>query len=201
MSKNWKRLLGVLIGILIVIMISFNFGYNYAIKNIKPKMDYITLPPIHDSIRVPYPVEVEVPGEPQWLTKWDTCYVDSSKTQVIDTLAILSDWISKRRYTPTLFDSDSIGKLDIDLIVQYNKLQSLKYKYYPIQKTVTTTPVINEKLFQPYVIGGFNTDYMTSIGAGLWIKHLGIQYEFQFGNSKSLNQFNTIHGLKLGYKF
>ena len=53
-----------------------------------------------------------------------------------DTLKILSDYIVKRKYHETLFESDTLGTCGFDAEVQYNRLRVLNYYYEPITKIV-----------------------------------------------------------------
>ena len=96
------------------------------------KIEYIEGERTIDSVLVPVPYAVEVPAEPEYIynTKYDTI-------REIDTVEILTDWTLKRKYSRTLFDNDTLGRIDIDLSVQYNQLQSIKYDFKPKQKVIT----------------------------------------------------------------
>src|SRR5699024_6114449 len=98
------------------------------------KIEYIEGERIIDSVLVPVPYAVEVPSEPEYIykTKYDTI-------REIDTVEILTDWTLKRKYSQTLFDNDTLGEMTIDLSVQYNQLQSIKYDFKPKQKVITKT--------------------------------------------------------------
>lgn len=168
----------------------------------KTTIKYIRGETIRDSIMLPFVVTETVPGEPQWLTKRDTMWRDSIVyiSETIDTMAILADWIKKRDYQNVLFDIDTIGKLTISASVQYNKLQSLKYEYVPIQKHVITT---RKPRFEPFLMGGIQTGWIPSFQGGVFYKSFGIAYDISIdtyldnGNRKT----NITHGVKFGYKF
>lgn len=157
--------------------------------------EYIPGATIRDSISYPVEVKVEVPSDPEYI------YVPG-EPQVVDTLAILADWILKRKYQEVLFDNDSIGKFTLRAEVQYNKLSLIDYDYNPIQRQTTVTTIkTKEKLFTPFVFLGYNTGNYGSITGGLFIKNFGIAYEgvLKFNDNNLGNQY--YHGLKLGVKF
>jgi hypothetical protein len=131
-----------------------------------------------------------------------TEYVEIMKE---DTAEIIKDWGTKRMYSETLFDSDTVGKCVVDASVQYNRLSLLSYSYTPITKTVTITER-RVKFFSPYVgVGALlrndftcYTNVIPSVNGGFFIKEkfgLNIQYGKDFGTG------NNLYGVSLQYKF
>ena len=131
-----------------------------------------------------------------------TEYIEITKE---DTTDIIRDWGTKRMYSETLFDIDTVGKCVVDASVQYNRLSLISYSYTPITKTVTITER-RVKFFSPYV--GFGvlikndfSDYMNLmpiLNAGFFIKErygINLQYVKDFGTN------NNIYGVLLQYKF
>lgn len=165
-----------------------------TISNVFTKYD--TLPAIHDTLKLHEPNHVTTPQSPLW--KYDTIYINNTPVIKIDTMAILADWIKRRTYNENLFSNDSIGKLNLSLIVQYNKLQSVEYNYTPIQKTVTNN-IITEHKYRPFIMVGFNTANQTAAQIGMFSKHFGISYECNM--DKINNKIITNHGIKLGYQW
>mgnify|MGYP001501815526 FL=1 len=75
----------------------------------------------------------------------DTAYKEV--IQKIDTLGLIEDFITERHYNLTLFD-DKNGKLDINQIIQFNRVKSLNHTFTPLIKQTT---VKEEKTIVPFV--------------------------------------------------
>lgn len=156
---------------------------------VKTSVKYITGPTIHDSIPKLVPYKVEVPSIPEYKYK----YIDTSKT-VIDTSAIINDWISNKSYQSILIDNDTIGKLKLNAEVQYNKLRKLDYEFTPIQ-VVTSTVTSDKKRLEFLGGAGLSTNGMMNFQVGIFTKsHLGFSYQFNrdFSNNKNYHGLNVL---------
>lgn len=186
--KN-KVLLMLLYG-LIMGIIGFVIGRCTVEPETTVKTMYKHLPTVHDTIPNPVPYKVEVPSDPEYI------YLDTNKT-VIDTSAIIKDWMSKKSYKEILFDNDSIGKLKLDVEVQGNELRKLDYEFNPVQ--VTTTTITSNKKKLEFLGGvGLSTNGMFNIQVGIFTKsHLGFSYQF----NRDFNDNENYHGLNILLKF
>ena len=219
MSNNQKKTLIVfVISILLFGALGFYLGRK-TIDNGTPKTEvtYIKGERITDSIPYPDPYYVSKPIDTANIIK--QCVKDGIYTELFpektiteyieitkdDTTAIMLDWATKRLYSETLFDIDTVGKCVVGATVQYNRLSLLSYDYTPIEKTVmiTTNKV---RLFSPYIgVGVFvDNDFkdyfniMPSASAGFFIKE---KYGMNFQYAKSLKTQNNFYGASLLYKF
>jgi hypothetical protein len=153
---------------------------------------------ITDSIPYPVPYDVEVPSKPKYIIKRDTIrdtipgnpYIVIEK---VDTMAILADWILKRRYKETLFDNDTIGKFELSFYVQYNQAEDIKYVYTPMIKQV-----VSEKVFLPYIGVGYSVVSYGGISlrpvdikAGIFIKDVGVEVGYML-------DFSGYNGYRVG---
>lgn len=202
MKKEYKYII-----VAIVVILVFLLGLYIGRKTVKitesVHTEYITLPPIHDSIEVHSPIKSVSPDTAKiiqdcvrnglyaelfpYKEKTDTIYTER------DTAAVLKDWATERRYTENLFDEDTLGTCEIDIKVQYNRLSSIGYTYRPIQKHTELT-VINEKMFEPFLGAGVTigidkrNNKLTegiSVQGGAFIKQnygVSIQYQYMFGD-------------------
>lgn len=150
---------------------------------------------IHDTVPIPYPVEVEVPKYIKLPMKKDTLYLDSVRfiTEIVDTSAIIKDYIVERTYDLKVFDNMN-GKLDVTARVGYNKLSYFNYNFTPIQKHTTE---IQEKVFTPFVSGNYHTYKAVGVGGGIFIKDLGFEYLYNV----SLGDIPSYHTIGLKVKF
>ena len=127
--------------------------------------------------------------------KTDTVVKENSVylKQEIDTVKILEDFLLKRDYSFNVFNDDK-GKLDVKQTIQYNRLQSFDYTFTPIHIERTRT---KERLFVPFVSASYNTLNYVGAGGGVFIKDLGLEYNYLYNN---LNKSNG-HLFSLKYKF
>ena len=146
-ALKWK-----LICCAIVAVVLIGIGFFIGRKTVKipaPETvtEYITLPPVHDSIPYPKPVYVQKPIDTAKIIQqciadgiyqelWPEKIVEIDKN---DTTAIMADWATKRRYAETIFDVDTLGKCEINAEVQYNRLKMVGYTFTPVEKVVTNT--------------------------------------------------------------
>lgn len=196
-SPKWKILFFALIALLLIAG-GFIAGRK-TIKQPKPEVitEYITLPPVTDSIPYPQPYEVTKPVDTLniikqciadgvykelWPERVDTQYIAMTSA---DTLKIVADWATKRQYSKVLFDSDTLGRFVLDADVQYNRLNSLKYNYTPKQKATTET-AYQVKAFSPFA--GINAayatdgtrDFLVGVNGGAFINDkIGLQLSYQ----------------------
>ena len=169
MQTNWWKIAVIaIVGALL-----FGLGFYIGRKRdpdvvIKEKIEYVELPPIHDTIDRPVPYKVTVPAdtanvilEAKKSGKYadlfpikgpaDTVYITKQ-----DTSAVIKDWGTERFYSEKLFDSDTLGRMTVNASVKYNRLSSLDYEFIPIQK-VTEKTVRSVRKFLPYVGAGLTT--------------------------------------------
>lgn len=159
------------------------------------KVTYIKGETIRDTIRkeVLTPIKEYIPSDPIYIYKDKYIVKIDTVIQVVDSAAIINDWILQRNYSQTLFDNQN-GKLDVDLSVRYNRLQSLEYSFTPIHKVINT---FNEKVWQPYLSGSYSTLDIAGVGGGLFYHNLGFEYQYQ----KDFRSNSTGHSFGLKYKF
>ena len=131
----------------------------------------------------------------------DTQYIEVTRE---DTTAMLADWATERTYSESLFDIDTLGKCDISLTVQYNRLAALSYTYTPIQKTTTITTE-KKRVVSPFIGLGvmtnptdFGNSLMPSASVGFYIvEHYGVTLQY----SRYIKNKENIVGLMLNYKW
>lgn len=164
-----------------------------------------------DTAYVNRPVETkgEIKYLPYYLWRTDTVFVSDIEYVNIepDTAKILEDFITKRDYSFNVFDDDTIGKLDVKQVVQYNKLQSFDYAFTPI---ITTKTVLQRKLFTPFIGASYNTIGLITFSGGVFINNLGVEYGYvyQMNNPYNINMNgygvpsnSTGHSFGIKYKF
>lgn len=144
---------------------------------------YVELDPIHDSIPYPVPVRVTVPADTADIILQcieDGIYAElfPEKVRLItdtviidktDTSRILADWASVREYDQTLFDIDTLGRVQIRTSVQYNRLNTIHYDFTPIQKVITRETYMIRK-FTPFVGAGASSFPSCNAEAGFFLK-------------------------------
>jgi hypothetical protein len=136
---------------------------------------YRTGEPQQGSAAIPAP-SVSYPAQPVLPVK--TVYVpqpyavhDTVKViTVVDTAAIILDYIALRQYDITLFDREDTGALDITATVQYNSLQGLSYNLTPVQKTITRS-----RVWVPFVGLGYNSFSQIYLSGGLFYHDMALE--------------------------
>lgn len=184
-----------------ILLLGFIIGFivsRVTIKDHEPKITYIKGDTIYKEVPVPQPSSEETPSDPniKYIYKETIHYTDtgSIRYREVDTLAILDDWIKKRNYNISLFDNDTIGKLDLKASIQYNKISHLDYTYTPINKVITKTKERNFEIFGGF---GINTCNMVNGQIGFYRKHLGIGYIY----TQDLHSSNDAHGINVFLKY
>jgi len=189
-----------------IVIVAFVVGFFLGRKtiNVEEKIEYVKGETIRDTIVINEPTFVEIPSKPKYIYKYDTIVVDNIQyiSEKVDTSAIIQDYILTRTYEFNVFDSEALGKFDVKQQIGYNKLLSFDYTFTPITKQVTQ---YREPLFTPFVTGGYSTNKSLIMGGGIYIKNLGIEYNYNIKLSNKLeNGFiydENFHTMKLNYKF
>lgn len=190
---NWWKIFGIIA----IVLTLFLTGIYVGKKTTKPKIinhtEYITLPPIHDTLP-PTLVTITKPVDTANLIKQcvaDGIYQELFPEKIVyltdtttftkpDSTTIMVDWATKRDYTATLFDIDTVGVCKVNTSVQYNRLGLLEYDFTPVQKQTTTTVTQNRK-YIPYMGAGLSTFPSASIEAGMLIdQSLGFSLEGRY---------------------
>lgn len=112
--------------------------------------------------------------------------IENDTIFIPDTIKVFDDFKVKREYEFTAFD-DNNGRLDINSVIQYNRMQSFKYRFTPIQKQTT---IYSQKRFEPFMGAGFSPLGINATG-GFFYDNIGLQYSY----------FPKGHGLNLLVKF
>jgi hypothetical protein len=101
----------------------------------------------------------------------------------IDTTLIIDEYFKKKEYKEILFDNDTIGKLTVNSVIQFNEIQSLSYQFSPIHKRIIE---YRKKVYTPFVMSSINFFGQFSIGAGLYKNNfgLGLKYTTDFNENK-----------------
>ena len=198
LKKHWIEIL-----VCLIMLIAGFFLGRKTIKVVKPgvTVEYVQGTPIHDTTTITKPVYVKAPVDTANLiaqcvkdgiyselfperVKYDTVFMSKS-----DTTKIMADWATERKYNQKLFAVDTLGKCEVNAVIQYNRLKSMDYTYTPVQKVVTKT-VYQVKMVSPFLKAGvaFNpwskqqADILGKLGAGLYIKErYGFELEYQRG--------------------
>ena len=89
--------------------------------------------PVSSSVKVSLPTKEITPTAP--LLPYKYVFIGNTKTEVVDTAKIISDYIAERAYSVTLFDNLH-GKLEITPTIQYNQLTTIPYTFTPDRKSV-----------------------------------------------------------------
>jgi hypothetical protein len=193
--------------IIALLILSFIIGKKSVKVTEKTKIEYIQLDPIHDTVYKPKEVEVYVPIKLDTASLLQYCLdnnlydyliVSSDSVRVeyvsVDTLAILEDWLSVRNYDITLFDIDTLGKVQVTPVIQYNKLQNIGYTFTPISKQVEVEK-IKERIISPFIYLGIGTSFDKNLGIGLYYKHWGLGYQYQISSDKNKQFLNIYYKL------
>ena len=217
-KKMKKTLIYFIASVLFFGILGFYLGRKSVDINMpKTEVKYIKGEKMTDSVPYPVPIDVIRPIDTANIIKqcvndgiYTELFPEKTITEYIeitkeDTSAIIIDWGTKRLYSETLFDVDTIGKCVVNASVQYNRLSLLSYNYTPIEKQITITQN-NVRYFSPYIGTGVifddnfneNINIIPIINAGFFIKE---KYGFNLMYGKSLKTKNNLFGTSLLYKF
>lgn len=103
-----------------------------------------------------------------------------------DTAKVFNDWATKRSYSETIFDIDTVGKATFEADVQFNRLMSFNHSFTPVIKQVTKVkPTPKYSLFAG---AGVSTLPSVNAGAGFfygerWGAMLTYQYDYSLKNN------------------
>lgn len=178
-KTNWWKVGAIIVGTIALFILGIYIGKKTTKPKIVEKIEYITLPPQHDTIP---PIIIKETVDTADLIKQcvtDGIYQELFPEKIVyltdtitfdktDSTKIMQDWATKRDYEATLFDVDTLGKCDIKTSVQYNRLGNIDYTFIPVQKQTNITEVTTRK-FLPYVGAGITTFPSAEIETGLFI--------------------------------
>lgn len=194
LMKNKLITIGIIVAILFLIgYFSYKSGYNKALNSVKSEVIYVKGDTIYGELPELIPDTVYLPSEPTLPTKPDTIIIDSIHyiVQTVDTMAILSDYILKRSYSKLLFDTDTIGKLQVGWNTQYNKSSDLWYNFIPYNKQTTIIKPSKIKRFRVMAGIGTNNYYSAQFQVNIsenWV--IGYQYLNNFSDKQNNHLLN-----------
>ena len=114
-------------------------------------------------------------------------FIENTKTEVVDTAKIISDYITERTYSLTLFDNLH-GKLDINPTIQYNQLTALPYTFTPIEKTI-----YSRQKWTLFSTLSYNTFNVAGVGAGFFYNNIGLHYRYLWNAKLLQNEIGRAH--------
>ena len=130
-------------------------------------------------------------------------YVEKKKdTTIITTKPInkdsaisetVKDWNLERVYKDYLFKSDTLGTLEYNINVQYNRIKSFSYNYTPIYKEVTKE---RKRTFITYVSASYSTFNIIGVGLGTYYHNLGVGAEYQYNYDLQKKGLNLQFSIK-----
>ena len=126
--------------------------------------------PVSNTIQVSLPTKEITPIAP--LLPYKYVFIDNTKTEVVDTAKIISDYIAERAYSVTLFDNLH-GKLEIAPTIQYNQLTTIPYTFTPIEKTV-----FRKQKWALFSTISYNTFNIAGVGGGVYYKNVGMHSKY-----------------------
>ncbi len=112
--------------------------------------------------------------------------------QIVDTAAIIADYVLKRSYDVIAFDDMDKGKLRLFPVIQYNKLDAIDYEFTPVYRQ---TSVYKEKVWQPFISGSYSTLDIIGLGGGIFYHNIGFEYQYQ------IDYENIRKGYSFGLKY
>lgn len=207
---NWWKVGGI-IGLVLLV---FGFGFYLGKKKdpeviIKTEIKYVELPPVHDSIDRPVPVYIKKPADSLSILKdliksgkYSEYFPEKIRDSIVyvtkeDSAAVIVDWATERLYKETLFDSDTLGRFDLNAKVQYNRLQGLDYNYKPMQQQ-SNTIIKTTRKFLPYLGAGVDTNGGLMGQGGMFFSQdagFAVQYRYD------MNTKNNSVGAMFLYMF
>lgn len=204
----WYSVLKALIIAIVFILIGFLLGRCSTTKEKEIVTEYVELPAVHDTIVTLKPYKVIPPIDTLNILKQcieDGIYSELFPEKIItdtvftstDTSKILQDWATKRRYSQNLFDNDTIGRCDVGMVIQYNRVDTFAYTYIPIQKQ-TTEKIKKVPMISPFIGIGMMSNPSFDAEAGIFIKdNFGVSFKYQYEIYENKHNF----GGALIYKF
>lgn len=172
----WILLIGVALGIILSIVTYKIFEDNTVEE---PKIVYVPQPTLQGTLKNFKLAKIEFPSYNFLHYYRDTVYIDSTVfiTQPVDSLEILRDWLSKRHYSEVLFDNDTLGKFELDLLVHKNQLQQLDYRYNPVKRVEYNTTQVRPK-FELLAGVGLTTNNYANVHLGGFRNNFGLTLDY-----------------------
>ncbi|NDV47921.1 hypothetical protein D0T49_12785 [Paludibacter sp. 221] len=169
-------------------------------KSVETQVRYEKQDTIEGSYGVPdlIPVKSILPDKTELPTIPVVFWIEDKEhiVQKVDTPAIIENYARANYYSKILYD-DKYGKIDFSGKVQYNRLDSLSFKFTPIREVRTE---VKEGVFQPFISAGYCTNGYFSFGGGVFYHRIGVEYSFQLRVTSYKLQEN-YHSFKLKYLF
>jgi hypothetical protein len=156
---------------------------------------YIKGETVTNTVYVDKPYEVIIPTKPVLPMKPDTIRIPGKPVyiaSIVDTAAIIADYVKLNKYSKTMFDNGTVGKLVVGAEVQYNKLNKLDYSFTPMEKQTT---IIKQRVFTPFLGVSYNTFGYAGAGVGIYYYNVGLGLKY-LSNFKSKG-----YEFGLNYKF
>lgn len=159
---------------------------------------------VHDTVtkEMLVPNYINVPTLLSYAEKQNV-YINSNKdTTIITTKPInkdsaisetVKDWNLERVYKDYLFKSDTLGTLEYNINVQYNRIKSFSYNYTPIYKEVTKE---RKRTFVPYISTSYSTFNIVGMGLGTYYHNLGVGAEYQYNYDLQKKGLNLQFSIK-----
>ena len=157
-----------LITILTIALIAFLIG-RASVKQTS-EIVYTKGKNVSGNVHITLPTKEIKPIDP--ILPYKYIFIDNTKTEVVDTAKIISDYIAQRTYSITLFDNLH-GKLDITPTIQYNKLTTVPFTFFPIEKTVYM-----KQKWTFFSTVSYNTFNIAGVGGGFFYKNIGVHYKY-----------------------
>ena len=166
-----------LITIIIVTILAFLAG-RASVKQ-TDKVIYKKGENIIGNIPITLPVKEIAPIEP--ILPYKYIFINNTKTEVVDTAKIISDYVAERSYSLTLFDN-LYGKLDIAPTIQNNRLISVPYSFTPIEKTI-----FRQEKYSFFTSLSYNTFHIAGVGLGAFRHNVGLHYRYLWNTKMNTN--------------
>ena len=165
----------IIIGVVLLIS---GFFVGRATNTTSTEIKYIKGETVTTSVNVPGPDRIITKiVNPNLPIKHDTIWKEGKPVFVymkVDTAKIIANYIQRKYYTIPLFDNNN-GKLIVNPVVQYNKLDSLGYEFTPITKEVTITKT---RTLIPFVTAGYSTLNYFKGGIGTYYHSMGVSINY-----------------------
>lgn len=196
MEASTKKLITYIVAAVVLIAIGFFIGRK-TIKTVEPKPIYEKGDTVYVNKPYPVPVKELIPADTADVIrqciaegKYFELFPEKVRDSLIyitpeDTSAILRDWATKRFYSETILDCDTVGTAKIDAIVQYNRLKDLSGTFVPVIKTVKEYQI---KKYSPFVKAGISTAPYANAGAGIFFNEkygVSVDYNYLWEDKKS----------------
>ena len=172
-----------------IILIITAFLLGRASKKTTQKVTYTKGATLSANVPITLPTKVFTPIEP--ILPYKYIFIDSAKTEVVDTAKIISNYIAEKTYSLTLFDNLQ-GKLEITPTIQYNELTAVPYKFTPIEKRV-----YSKQKWTFFASASYNSFRIAGVGAAVYRRNIGIHYKYLWHTQLHKNG----HELGIGIMF